>query len=250
MKPGSDIWNELNELSPVLAGLPRVNVFTVPQGYFDSLGTVIMASLGEEDPVLFKHGKLPVSSDVPAGYFDGLADSILAKIKAGAEASALEEMRSLSPMLYSIQGENVYQVPAGYFDGLAAELNAKVQPAAKVVPIHRRAATFMKYAVAAVFTGVMALGVFKFTNNKSDKLDDVVLQGLEIAKTNTLEQEMNQLSDADIVKYLSSNGENVDLATVTKYIDEKNLPSQEDYLTDDKALDNYLDKLSAEDLNN
>lgn len=249
MKPGSDIWNELNELSPMLAGLPRVNVFTVPEGYFDSLAPVIMASLGEEDPVLFQPGKLPAANDVPAGYFDGLADSILAKIKA-AEPSAGEEIRSLSPMLYSIQGEQVYEVPQGYFDNLAAELAEKVKPAAKVVPMRRRAATFMKYAVAAAFTGVMALGVFKFTANKNGKLDDVVLRGLEIAKANTLEQEMNQLTDADIVKYLESNGENVDLATVTNLIDDKNLPSQEDYLMDEKALDNYLNKISAEDLNN
>ena len=127
-----------------------------------------------------------------------------AKIKA-AEPSAQEEIRSLSPMLYSVQGENVYEVPRGYFDNLAAELKEKVKPAAKVVPMRRRTATFMKYAVAAAFTGVMALGVFKFTGNKNGKLDDVVLQGLEIAKTNTLEQEMNQLTDADIVKYLESN---------------------------------------------
>lgn len=250
MNPGSDILNELNELSPVLAALPRVNVFTVPEGYFDSLSSVVLASLSEEDPVLFQSAKLPVSNDVPAGYFEGLADSIMAKIKAS-EPSASEEIRALSPMLYSIQGENVYQVPQGYFEGLAAELNEKVQPrTAKLVPMRRRTATFMKYAVAAVFTGVMALGVFKFSGTKNGKMDDVVLQGLEIAKSNTLEQEMSQLTDADIVKYLENNGENVDLATVTNLIDEKNLPSQEDYLTDDKALDNYLDKLSAEDLNN
>ncbi|HSY76452.1 MAG TPA: hypothetical protein VK890_06330, partial [Bacteroidia bacterium] len=113
----NDISNELKELSPLLAGLEKVNVFRIPDGYFDGVpATVLLALRADEN-------SLPVFSgeptfDVPAGYFESLAGNILAKIKGG-EITAGEELRELSAMLYSIQNENVYKVPKGYFDGLA-----------------------------------------------------------------------------------------------------------------------------------
>lgn len=254
MNPGSEIWNELNELSPMLAGLPKVNVFTVPEGYFDTIGISVLASLREAYPASFAQEETAFTGDVPEGYFSGLADSIMAKIKVAAEVSAADEIRELSPMLYSIQGENVYQVPAGYFDGLAEEISNRVQNTtpAKLVSFRKRTLTVMKYAVAAIFTGAMALSIFKFTGNGEGKLDDYVIEGKRIASENRIEEEMGKLTDADIMKYLESHGENIDVASasVTNLIDEKELPSQEDYLLDEKTLDNYLDNISAEDLKN
>jgi len=37
MTDRKDILNELNTISPVVAGIPFVNVFVVPQGYFNRL---------------------------------------------------------------------------------------------------------------------------------------------------------------------------------------------------------------------
>lgn len=339
MNPSAAILNELKELSPLLAGMDRVNVFTVPEGYFESLEIVLMAGMDRGNAGLDQHIGMPDQS-VPGGYFDNLADSILAKVKAldqsaageiaelspllaglqqhnvftvpagyfeslpaklvaqlsateqsaadeinalspllaglqkenvftvpnryfdgfagqltaqlsTTEISAADELRALSPLLYSIQGENVFTVPRGYFESLAGEINEKLKPApAKVVTLRKRSNTVLKYAVAAVFTGVMALGVFKFTRDKKVTLDDTVVAGLQIAKENKVEEEINKLTDADIVKYLQSNGENIDMTSVTNLIDEKKLPEQTDYLLDDQALDNYLDGLTTDDLKN
>jgi hypothetical protein len=295
MKPAPAILNELKELSPLLAEMDRVNVFTVPGGYFESLEILLMAGIDAPGTRLEQNIGMPANQSVPEGYFDGLADSILAKVKAlelsstdeirelspalagmqhknvftvpvgyfdafagtlavqlsTKELSAAEEIRALSPMLYSIQGENVFSVPRGYFENLAGEISEKLNPVpAKVVTMRKRSNTFLKYAVAAAFTGVMALGIFKFSDNKRVVLDDTVVAGLQIAKENKVEEEINKLTDADIVNYLKSNGENIDMAAVTNLVDEKKLPEQTDYLMDDKTLDNYLDNISLDDLKN
>ena len=165
-------------------------------------------------------------------------------------ATASEESRALSPMLYSIQNENVFEVPQGYFEGLSETVLNTVNPPVKVVSMKRRTTTFFKYAVAAAFTGVMALGVFKFTGDSTEKIvfPDYVKLGMHDIKD--VDQELAKISDADIVKFLEANGTDVKTAMVAGSIDENELPSQEDYLLDEKALDKYLNSINIDELKN
>ena len=246
MENSIDILNELRELSPTIAAIEKVNVFRVPQEYFEYLGADILMGIETENRSVNAASSI---AEVPAGYFDSLAGSILAKIKTDAvEDDGAAEIRALSPMLYSIQNENVFEVPQGYFKNLAAEVLDKVTPAAKIVIMQRRSNTFIKYAVAAAFTGVMALGVFKFTGaDKSAALPGYVTAGLNVQD---VDQELAKISDDDIVKYLEANGTDVKTAMVANSIDENKLPSQEDYLLDEKALDKYLNSINVNDLKN
>lgn len=246
MESTNDILNELNELSPSIAALNKVNVFTVPEGYFESLAEDIMIGIGNENGDRIQSSLANgIEEDVPQGYFENLADSILAKIKAEKTA---DELRVLSPMLYSIQNENVFEVPPGYFEGLSEEVMRRVQPQPKVVVMKKRTATIFKYAVAAAFTGVMALGVFKFTNPSSKtELPDYVKAGLKIEN---VDQELSKISDDEIVKYLEANGSDVKTALVASSIEENELPSQEDYMLDEKALDKYLNSINLGDTKN
>jgi hypothetical protein len=287
-----DILNELQALSPTIAAIEKVNVFTVPQnyfeyltadiligieiengrnnsaasytdvpaGYFDSLAGSILnkikaqeideadAAINTLSAELISIGSKNIF-EVPEGYFDALAGSILTKIKATESEDAVSEIRALSPMLYSIQNENVFEVPTGYFDSLSKELLNAVNPQVKVVSMKRRTTTFFKYAVAAAFTGVMALGVFKFTGNPTEKigLPGYVIDGL---KDQDVDQELAKISDADIVKYLEANGTDVKTAMVANSIDENELPSQEDYLMDEKTLDKYLNSINVDNSKN
>lgn len=291
MENRNDILNELKELSPTLAAIEKVNVFTVPEGYFEYLGadmllriekengltdhavndvpagyfdglaTSILAKIKaqetEEDeaeeillsPQLSAIQHTP-TFEVPAGYFDGLADSILGKIKAADTEDAATEIKALSPMLYSIQNENVLSVPAGYFESLSETILNKVKPAAKVVAMKSRTATFFKYAVAAVFTGVMALGVYQFTGNstKENELPDYVKVGMNDIKD--VDQELAKISEADIIKYLEANGTDVKATMVANSVDKNELPTEEDYLLDEQALDKYLNSINIDDLKN
>ncbi|MGB4846001.1 MAG: hypothetical protein WBP16_16155 [Ferruginibacter sp.] len=287
-----DILNELKELSATVAAIEKVNVFTVPDGYFKYLSTDIMAGIASEND--FPAQATLAGTDVPADYFDSLAGSIMNKIKAQdaenavTEIAALSpllvvaqtenvytvpegyfdsladsvlqkintidvedagtEIRTLSPMLYSIQNENVYEVPQGYFQNSADQVLANIKPQPKVVTMQRRSSNFFKYAVAAAFIGVMALAVFKFTGETGDKiLPDYVTAGMQIEN---VDQELAKISDADIVKYLEANGTDINAAFVANSVDDNELPSQEDYLLDDKALDKYLNSINLDDLTN
>ncbi len=238
-----DILNELKELSPVVAAIQKVNVFTVPEGYFVHLSTDIL--VGIEKGLSNTASSV---SDVPTGYFDTLADTILSKIKALDAEDAAVEIRALSPMLYSIQNENVFVVPKNYFENLSGTVLNKVKPQPKVVTMQRRASVFFKYAVAAVFTGAMALGVLKFAGgDKEIILPDYVTAGLQVQD---VDQELAKISDDEIIKFLEASGTDVNAAIVANSIDENELPTQEDYLLDEKALDKYLNSINIDALKN
>jgi hypothetical protein len=290
-----DILNELQTLSPLVAGISKVNVFTVPDGYFEQLAARILTGVNEDG------GALPaaISSSnfamqVPQGYFDTLADNILGKIKAqedtatelqelspilysipnknvftvpqgyfenlagnilnkvNNEADAAAELKELSPMLHGIQSKNVYTVPQGYFESLSENIldKAKPQQAKVVMMTRRRTSIILKYAVAAVFTGLMALGVFKFTGGFAGKTTELPAYVAEGSKIKNVEEALSKISDDEIIKYLQVNGTDVDAALVASTVDEKELPTQEDYLTDDKALDKYLDNIDLTELKN
>lgn len=286
MENTTDILNELKELSPALAALEKVNVFTVPAGYFDQLTTCILMRVEDENelkvlsPSLFAMEKVNVftvpkgyfdhlttdimagietgigsntdaviGATVPEGYFESLPGTILNKIKAMETGDASSEIRTLSPMLYSIQNENVFEVPQGYFQNLSSDILAKIKPEAKVVKMSGRSRTFFKYAVAAVFTGVMALGVFKFSDRPPlTELPDYVKIGINDIKD--IDQELASISDAEIVKFLEEDGTDIKAAIVANSIDENELPSQEDYLLDEEALDKYLNSINVDELKN
>ena len=246
MENRTDILNELQALSPTVAALEKINVFTVPQGYFEYLSADILMGIETEKGL---SNIASSEADVPAGYFDTLAGSILAKIKATETEDAATEIRALSPMLYSIQNENVYEVPQGYFENLSGTVLNTVNPQTKVVSMKRHTTAFFKYAVAAAFTGVMALGVFKFTGNSTEKIElpAYVTAGLQVQD---VDQELTKISDADIVKFLESGSTDVKAAYVANSIDENELPTEEDYLLDEKALDKYLNTINIDKLKN
>ena len=119
MSNRNDILNELNTLSPLVAGIPFVNVFTVPEGYFNQLAKAIFMNTAEAEQI-----EMPVTGNVPQGYFDGLAGNIMDKIKS-LEAAAKEEIQGLSPVLASIGNSNIFTVPDNYFENSAMAIAQK-----------------------------------------------------------------------------------------------------------------------------
>ena len=236
MHSNDSIQNELKELNSILVNISNRNVYTVPAGYFDVLSHDILLALREQ--II----NVADNSSVPAGYFDGLADAIMGKIKAGAaddtEGSAL---------LSSLKGINVYQVPQGYFDRLAADIVNKLPQPAKVVVMEKRS-SFFRYAAAAVITGIIGLSVISVFDKKQ-ATDPSSTDATSIAAVN-IDDELLKVNDNDIVNYLKESGEDVNAALVASISDDKNLPDQVDYLTDEKTLDNLLSELKASESTN
>src|SRR5678815_802619 len=115
METNNDILNELSALSPTLAGMRNVNVFSVPTGYFDSISDTVIACLKVGESAEYQDER-----DVPAGYFDNLAGSVLNKIRAA--EGRLEDNETVSPLLASLRDRNVFEVPNGYFENNVANL--------------------------------------------------------------------------------------------------------------------------------
>lgn len=265
MKHSEYILNELKKISPFLAEIEKIDVYTVPESYFSGLYKQILEKTTNATSSI-----LPASDtsylasethffDVPEGYFDNLAGNILQKIKSLEKKieglkidNAGEELKQLSPMLYAVQNENVFSVPDGYFDTLPGLILNAIQPPAKakVVALKKRILVW-NYAIAAMLTGVMAVSALWITD-KSSKLTPVingvknipafVLDANQFKNEQQLNEGIASLSDDEIIKYLEVTGTNADDDVLAIGISENELPEEQDYLLDEKTLDTYLNK--------
>lgn len=261
MTNSTEILNELKAISPLLAGLEKVNVYQVPVGYFDKLEERIasFAILNSSNQSLLNKTN---AQQVPEGYFDSLSTNILAKIKKLYPETADEELQNF-PMLLSLKKENVFKVPAGYFENFSETVTGKIKPATAKVIIMKSRSSWLKIAAAAVVTGAIAITSLNIFNRSSNQ-DNA---GTQVAATSSVmpafikeafqfktEQEVDagiaKLSDDDIIKYLEKNGNVMDNELLMKNTDVSELPSQSDYLLDENTLNSYLDKIDAESKTN
>jgi hypothetical protein len=242
----SDILNELKTISPFLATLEKVNVFQVPEHYFSDLYKRISIS------VFLHQDEKDTSQRVPEGYFDSLSDRILSKIKNENQQNATEEIKQISPALYYLKNENVFDVPENYFADLSDKINNKIHHNdTKVISINsvRR---WWKYAVAAVVAGVVAISSLQIFNHQTSK-EKIASNYIQLSAQYKTPEKLNEgiasLSADEIAKYLEKTGNILDEETLIKDTDTTNLPSTDDYLTDENALNNFLNSINSGTIN-
>jgi len=292
METKNDLLNELESLSPLIAAMDKVNLFTVPPGYFDSLSYTVMACVNEEQDPAANHSAT-INSTIPEGYFDQLATFILDKIKN--EKTAKEETEALSPLLSSLQQHQVFEVPKGYFEQLTTDVNKYMQSnssadelkelpsiletvqrvnvfevpsgyfenlsnsilkkakasSARIINFQARN-SFLKYAAAAIITGVIAMGALRYLQPSQSAntfttplaiLDESIEKG-KMMNDQQFEESLQKLSSVDIAKYLENNGDITDVATLRNNMDDSNLPNQDDYILNEKTLDNFIKEVN------
>ena len=254
MNRNNEILYELKNVSQVLAEIPKTNPFSLPEGYFNNLAGKITAYV-----LLNKDAEINFGKDetlrVPQGYFASLSDHILARIKTQAEENAGDEIQQLSPLLFSLKDKNVFTIPANYFENVSNHVVNKVSPKkAKVISISK-AKTFWKYAAAAVVTGAIAVSSLQIFNSSPDmkKNNSVVTESsglpayIESSFQYKTPEQVNEgistLSDDVIVDYLEKHGNLLDNETLINAAPARELPAADDYLTDDDALNKYLNAL-------
>jgi len=298
METKNDLLNELESLSPLIAAMDKVNVFTVPPGYFDSLSYTVLACVNEEQDPTANHSAT-INSTIPEGYFDQLATSILDKIKN--EKTAKEEIETLSPTLSGLQYKKVFEVPTGYFDQLTIDIKNSIQDnsstdeltelspelqklqrvnvfevpsgyfenlsnsilkkakasSARIINFQARN-SFLKYAAAAIITGVIAMGALRYLQPSQSAntittplamLDESIEKG-KMMNDQQFEESLQKLSSVDIAKYLENNGDITDVATLRNNMDESNLPNQDDYILNEKTLDNFIKEINNNSIKN
>lgn len=252
MKKSQEISDELTNISPALAKIEKVNVFAVPQGYFDGLAEKIATT------VFLQQEKKEPFQKVPDGYFDSLSSRIISKIKEH-EESAEAEIKAISPALNYLKEEQVFDTPDGYFDNLSDIILNKIKnDNGKVVVLHS-ARKWWKYAAAAVIAGIITIFYFQFINFKSGDIKTNSIASTEmpaymqLASHYKTAKEINQgiesLSDDEIARYLEKNSNILDDEDLIKNTDTRGLPTPDDYLLYDDALSNYLQKINVESKN-
>lgn len=243
MTRSTDIVKELEAISPVVAQMNAVVPFQVPEVYFETLSTVIMARIaagGNEENSLLQVAGKSMPQDVPVGYFDTLADSILTKIKtAGSDVNT--ELQELSPVLANISKANVYEVPAGYFVTVATAVTTQIKPQTKVVSLFNTR-TFIRYAAAAVVISMFAFGINYLLQKDSDTIAGTIKTE---AQFNT---QLASISDDAIIDYLQMTADTKDAESIKQLIDGTQLPEEADYI-DEAFLESFMKELEAKQTN-
>lgn len=252
MENTSEILKELQIISPYLAEMAKVNVFDVPDHYFDELSEKIVTT------VFLHQDEKNEAQHVPDGYFDSLSNKILARIKNSKIESAGDEIKAISPVLYSIKNNNVFSVPDQYFEGLKDKITDKLNnKKAKVVSMGS-VRNWWKYAAAAVVAGGITVGSWQIFNNRSmtdnnealtssAKTPNYIKLSFQYKTPEQIEDGIASLSDDEIVAYLEKHGNILDDDVLANDIDPKELPNTEDYLVNDSTLNDFLNTIDPKD---
>lgn len=272
-----NILDELKEISPTVAGIGNANVYTVPQGYFESFSDDVSIRLSELsfskiNPYSVPSGyfgELPQSLlsiihngneyadaqlsaipnsntfSVPEGYFDSLANNILQKIKQGNTTSTVTEEQDeyVSPLLSSISKENIYSIPANYFENINALDTIKGENK-KAAPVRKMFSKWSSYAVAASVAAVLFTGAYMFVNKPQvqkpvDKNSPEYAQYTAM-KNMDIDKSLAALSDEDISNYLTKEVNN----SIYENTSDENFDPDIDNLlksSSDDEIQQYLD---------
>lgn len=217
MEKNDVIKNEMAEISPFIAAMDKINMYTVPDHYFDHLSEEIIHRKNKQS--LVSNMKLPYQ--VPADYFNDLSENILHAVKTN---EVREELKIVAPLLATIENKNQYSVPPHYFDELEIPVNKEKSALSKVVSLSQK--RWVKYAAAAFVAGAVALGGIRYANQGNNDIDP--------SNVNT---GISKLSDNEIMDYLKNHDGPYEINAI-QYQD-KDIQQSLDSMSEDE-IQNYL----------
>jgi hypothetical protein len=220
MKQQANIQTELIDISHIIAEIPFVATYTIPENYFNQLPLLI---LGKCNTAIYT---------VPDNYFNTLSTAILNKIEIETDA--------LPAIFNNISKENVYTTPEAYFN----TINTIPTP---VVNIQKNKKTkTWYYLAAACFTGIIALVAFQFINNTkptSNVNSDRIIAGTNMSYNQivnmNVDAAIDSLNNDDVNNYLCENG--LIACTDTKANDEKLQTEIEELNITEEELNDFID---------
>lgn len=151
---------------------------------------------------------------VPENYFEGLADKALQLIhKENSDTiSPKEEIESLSPLLSSLKNKKTFSIPdSNYFEQVTNNVHTQITKTVDVVeaPVVSISSgrKWIRYAAAAVITGIIGISAIFFLNNTGSLSNDNSANGSSIVKqqlNHQSENDFSEIPDDMLDKYLSS----------------------------------------------
>lgn len=190
MNSPNAIQNELKELSSNLPFENKQPVFTVPAGYFENFAAAVWAKIKSRQATPLEELETisPVLAAIPKKMPFSVPENYFQSLSG--DLPPIQEKEELPVMLRQASRQLPYSVPEGYFNALAGALLKKVQqPAGHVVSFGSR---ILRYAAAAAIIGLVVLGgIFYFNGNGG--LDPAQSSGEWVARK--LEKVSNQELD-------------------------------------------------------
>lgn len=213
--------------------IAKINVFKVPQNYFEELTISILKQTTEPATNLSSKKQTPFA--MPEGYFEGLSAKIMGRIeqieKKNIDIESLERVNIFKvPENYFQELEintnikrfnkiNVFKVSEDYFESLSEKILSNIAP--KTIKVNWWKTPQIKWSAAASIVLMIGLwfGIPQFTKNKT-----------ELA--------LEKISNDDIKTYL----ETQDLSYL-EYESATEMAQNSTKVTDNKVLDGLnLDK--------
>ncbi len=221
------IQDELKELNSLLPFDKGPELYSVPEGYFEGFAQSVLQrlkfdalsaseELGEIAPFLSSlPKKMPFS--VPEGYFTESTEGLSDWVK---EESLPQFLQSTRQMPFAI--------PEGYFESLPGVILKKVSPnEAKVIPISS-SRKWMRYAVAAMVAGIIAVSSVLYFGNNNQPIDPAS-ESYEWVAKNLKNVPNKELDDFINTTYINStslaNTKTVDKTELRKLL--KDVPDSE-----------------------
>ncbi len=208
MTQNNNISDELKALSPLLAELPKILPYTVPEGYFD---TALLAVLKRS--VQSSASAIPLQKP-DHNYFENLSSSVLSKIY---EQDSRPEQHWPVAMPYTVQQE--------YFVQLPETILQRVKKPAKIIPMR-----WVLRIAASILIIAGAWGIFKYT--QPDPIDYVS------ALSEISDNELFAFADSNVLTAITAEylSEEIDDAGSIWELD---IETSLSYINDD-ALEYYL----------
>jgi hypothetical protein len=242
MNSKNAIQEELRDLD---SSLPKCEkpVFDLPEGYFENFAASVLAKIKGEAEISVQEELQHLSStlstiprtmpfSVPEAYFANLTSNLPTLLK---DDFVPEELKKLAKRV-------PYDVPVDYFENLPAQILSKVaKPKAKVVSMSAR--HWVRYAAAAIVTGLIAIsGILYFKNNTGK---EIALDPLKEPKA-WVADKLEDVSNQDLEEFIST----TDVGLNGKEIVQTVVTAQEvrKLLNDipDNELDVFLDEVPTE----
>lgn len=189
----NDILNELKEISPAVAGIPRNNVLSVPEHYFETLDAHVFFKINNK------------YAGVPEAYFETLPGHIMRRI------------------------------------------SKETGPELRINSFQR---VFIRYAVAAVLTGLLGLALFSSIDRREEKVNMLYAEAKSIISSGRFDEAFLSLPEEEIESYLTAGGQDVHAALVAHVAYNKEIPDEMDYLSGESTLDELLKEYNIESNDN
>lgn len=192
-------------------------------------GKDIVDELKEVAPSLDALGG-PPAYEVPSGYFEAFPARLMAAIHAEEETQDVgQELSELSPFLATMSRQTPFTVPDGYFEGLSREVIVRkneIQPG-RIVTMGRRVKLFKRCLAAAAIAGAISVGAVMLSKSYNE---------------NTLDRQLAQISDQEIVDYLQSNTDAFDNENIFTNVSlEEEAPSVLPEELSEAEIESYLE---------